>query len=363
MKRTILYPKHISLNAKMVPFGGYEMPIQYDGILKEHKAARTDSALFDTCHMGELIIEGENSVKDLESILSCGVASISKGACRYGFICNEQGGIIDDQILYRLDELKFMMVVNASTQQTDYEWIKSHCSAETKLKDISLETAKIDIQGPASAKLVSSILSLPIDSLRFYRFGHNYFKGEEVLISRTGYTGEIGFEIYCKNDSATAIWDNLISLGAVPAGLGARDTLRLEMGFPLYGHELRDDINAAESGFSRAVSSQKQFIGSEAIRNKENHKNTLVGIRLKEKRAAREGDEIEIDGVIRGFVTSGSYAPSLGCAVALGYVENPYCKPGTQLFLRGKKLNAEGIITELPFYKDGTARADLKSYL
>lgn len=362
MKKTALFEKHTALNAKIAPFGGYQMPIQYQGILREHNATRTACAVFDTCHMGEFLIEGDTAVEDLEKVLSCDVASLGVGACRYGFLCNETGGVLDDQILYRLGPQQFMMVVNSATQEADFSWIDSHRSSKTGLNNISEQTGKIDIQGPLSAKIVNSILSESIEDLRFYRFGHNYYDGEKVLVSRTGYTGELGFELYCSNGAAMKIWDECIGRGASPAGLGARDTLRLEMGFPLYGHELSANINAGESGFSRAISSNKDFIGSAHLKN-HGLQNKLVGIRLDGKRAAREGDLIEVNGRSVGFITSGSYSPSLECAIALGYVEMIHSQRHTPVSIKGKRIDTEGIVTDLPFYKQGTVRADLKSCL
>jgi aminomethyltransferase len=356
MKKTILYDKHIALNAKMSPFGGYEMPIQYDGIIKEHQAVRKSVGMFDTCHMGEFIICGDTAVSDLEKIVSCSVAAIKRGQCKYGFICNENGGVIDDQILYRQGDTEFMMVVNASTEQKDFEWISRHLSGTTEMINISGNTAKLDIQGPASLKILQKILKEPIENLPYYYFMNNFFQDEKIIISRTGYTGELGYEIYCSTDLILSLWDELLNQGVAPAGLGARDTLRLEMGFPLYGHELDDDTNAAESGLVKAIG-DKEFIGSTSVKSSGMPKNRLTGFLLEGRRSARHGDIIlDLKGAHIGRVTSGSFCPSLNAACALGYIPSEYSTVGNQVAIRTERSEISARVTTLPFYKDATGR-------
>ncbi len=340
------------------------MPMQYEGIIKEHEATRNASAIFDTCHMGEFLISGPESVSDLENLLSCAVASIKKGQCRYGFLCNQKGGVIDDQILYRMDDCQFFMVVNASTEPADFEWIKSHLSKSVSIVNLTAETAKLDLQGPHSAKILQKLLKDSFAELKFYHFQHNYYQNEKVLVSRTGYTGELGFEIYLSPQSALKFWDDCINLGATPAGLGARDTLRLEMGLPLYGHELNQDTNAAESGFCRSIANKK-FIGSEAALDPLAVKKCLKGILLDGRRAARHGDKIlSIDNKEEiGYLTSGSYSPSLQRAIAMGYVLSSYAAEGQQILIRTDRGELTGKITETPFYKNATGRNKLADYL
>ncbi|MFP4013622.1 MAG: glycine cleavage system aminomethyltransferase GcvT [Chitinispirillaceae bacterium] len=364
MKKTVLHQQHLTLGAKMAPFGGYDMPIQYEGIIKEHTATRSKAAIFDTCHMGEFIIEGETAVEDLERLLSCNVDDLKTGSCRYGFLCNEQGGVLDDQILYRLQNQKFMMVVNAANEEGDFEWIRSRVSSSTVLENISRKTAKIDVQGPRAPGIIQKLLSDPVNDLKFYRFMHNSYKNTQILISRTGYTGEIGFEIYCSRESALDFWNDCLREGATPAGLGARDTLRLEMGFPLYGHELDSRRNAAESGFKRAISSRKQFIGSQYVLNETAQKQVLRGIRIDGRRAARHGDSIlSAKGETVGVITSGSFSPTLECAIAMGYMNIESSEIGTEVSIRLGRGTVSGIVTELPFYKESTARADIRNFL
>jgi len=364
LKKTVLYDAHVALGAKMAPFGGYEMPIQYSGILAEHKTAREAAVIFDTCHMGEFSVSGANAVSDLETVLSCPVAALKTGQCRYGFLCNEKGGVVDDQIVYRMAEKEFFMVVNAATEPADFEWVRRHLSAGTRIENLSAQTAKLDLQGPGSAKIMQKLMATPIDGMKYYTWAKNRYKNTEVLVSRTGYTGEIGFEIYCSNDLGRAFWNDSLNLGALPAGLGARDTLRLEMGYPLYGHELDDCTNAAESNFSRAINAGKKFIGSGVILDPARTRRLLVGIQLHDRRSARHGDAVlDENGMAAGTVTSGSFSPSLGYAIAFGYVSLQTSAVGNHVRIRTDRQELAGTIVELPFYKKATGRMDLKKFL
>jgi aminomethyltransferase len=348
----------------MAPFGGYLMPIQYSGILKEHAATREHATIFDTCHMGEFRISGPDAVAGLEVVLSCPVAPIKVGACRYGFICNESGGVIDDQIFYRISEDEFFMVVNASTADNDFAWLRAHLPPSVRMADISSKTAKLDLQGPASARIMNKLMDLPIDNMKYYTWAKNRFRGNKVLISRTGYTGEIGFEIYCSNDLAPPFWTDCLTNGVIPAGLGARDTLRIEMGFPLYGHELDEHTNAAESGFSRAIAADKTFIGSKVVLDATRCSRKLVGIIIDGRRAARNGDTVmNAAGKPIGKITSGSFSPSLSCAIAFGYVTLESSEIGTPVKITTDRLELSGKVTDLPFYKKATGRKDLKDFL
>ncbi len=362
-ERTPLTSRHERLGARMAPFGGFLMPIQYTGIVAEHESARHGTAVFDTCHMGEFRVSGPTALADIEHLVSCDVAPMDVGQCRYGMMCNPSGGVIDDLLVYRLDEDDFMLVVNAGTQGGDFEWVSSHASGGTILRDISDETAKVDLQGPGAPRTVQRLLDAPIDGMKFYRFQHNSYKGQQVLISRTGYTGEIGFEFYGSPDLAVRFWDDCLEAGAVPAGLGARDPLRLEVGMPLYGHELSADRNAARAGFSRSISGTKSFVGAEALRSEDGRKECLVGLAFEGRQTAREGNRIlSGDGSTIGIVTSGSYAPSLGHAIALGYVTTEVAVPGTEVVVEARR-SLPGVVVELPFYREGTARKALAGFL
>lgn len=364
LQKTFFYDKHVGLNAKMSPFGGFLMPIQYEGIIKEHNSARTQAAIFDTCHMGEFLLRGPSVVADLEFIVTCPVSTIKIGQCRYGFICNETGGVIDDQILYRLGENEFMMVVNAATEPNDFEWVSSHLSDGTEIENITKKTAKLDLQGPLSPRIFQKLLKDPISDMKYYTFKYNTYRGEQILTSRTGYTGEIGFEIYCSADLAFGFWDDCLKEGVVPAGLGCRDTLRLEMGFPLYGHELDEHTIASESGFSKAIANNKDYIGSTFVNAHENKKRLLCGIQLEGRRASRHGDVItSSEGKVIGKITSGSFSPTLQIALALGYVDTAFTAIGTPLKIKTERGELNGTVTSLPFYKKATGREDITKFL
>ncbi len=363
-ERTVLFDKHVALGARMAAFGGFMLPVQYAGIMKEHAAARTAVAVFDTCHMGEFRIGGPRVVEDLERLISCHVATLSVGQCRYGLLCNVAGGVIDDLLVYRLAETEFMLVVNAGTQGFDYRWVTNHLSSGTRCENLSVETAKLDIQGPASPPLVQRLVGIPLAGLGYYRFLQAAYRGHPVLVSRTGYTGEIGYEVYSDGDTARSLWDDCLAAGAQPAGLGARDTLRLEAGLPLYGHELHERRNAAESGFTRALASGKDYIGAAAVRDPALAPQRLVGLACGGRQAARQGDAIlAADGATVGVVTSGSFAPTLGYAVALGYVAQAQAVPGAKLTVASARAALPATIVPLPFYTQGTVRADVRTFL
>ncbi len=364
LKRTFLCERHTGLSARMAGFGGFLMPIQYEGILAEHQATRERTAVFDTCHMGEFLLTGPGALADLDRIVSCTVSSLVVGQCRYGFMCNETGGVIDDLLVYRKGDQAFMLVVNADTQDTDFQWIQSHLSADTRAEDISGRTGKLDIQGPGSPAIVARLMAEPVSALRFYRFMENTYRGHDVIVSRTGYTGEIGFEVYGSEEATLALWDDCMNAGVTPAGLGARDTLRLEMGMPLYGHELSVDRNAAQAGFTKAIASDKEFIGSEAVHDDAGREIVLAGLTLQDRRAAREGDAIQASsGEAIGSITSGSFAPSVGNAVALGYLKVDHAAEGSEVVIQTGRHALPATIMEPPFYRDATARAPMEAFL
>ncbi len=364
MEKTILYDLHCALSAKMTPFGGFLMPLQYEGIIAEHQAARTGTAVFDTCHMGEFKVSGPNACGDLEKLVTPVLSTLAVGRCRYFFMLNENGGVIDDLIIYRMGEDDFFIVVNAGTQAGDFEWISNRLSGDTKIENISAETAKIDVQGPGSAKVVQKMVDAPIADMKFYSHTAGTYKGREILLSRTGYTGEIGFELYCDNDIAADVWNESISLGAKPAGLGSRDTLRLEMCLPLHGHELTPERNAAEAGFDWMISSEKDYIGSSVVLAPERRNESLTAIELEGRRAAREGNEVLDDSGSRiGSITSGCFSPSLGKAVALAYLGNDAAEEGKALRVGTGRMEIAGRVVARPFYKEATGRKALKNFL
>ena len=377
MKHTPLHTEHIALGARMAEFGGWDMPIQYEGILAEHQHTRTQTGLFDICHMGEFELSGPTAAADLENLLTMKISTLAVGQCRYGFLLNEQGGVIDDLTCYRLDDERYMLVVNAATLDGDAEWIRAHLSPQTVFTDRSDELAKLDVQGPqARADLEAVIGEFP--NLGYFKAAYFQCLETQMLVSRTGYTGELGYEFYFPASEAVRVWRALLANENIkPVGLGARDTLRLEMGYSLYGHELSSDKTPA--GVSRGMFIKKDvdFIGREAVmRDLDTPAELLVALEFENKRAARAHDKVflplqksllsgntestfgipQVQGLEKGTVTSGSLSPSLGKAVALALVQADAAEPGTvlQVEIRGKQFPAS--VVELPFYNNGTAR-------
>jgi aminomethyltransferase len=358
MKQTPLHAQHQELGARMGEFGGWDMPIQYTGILQEHHHTRTKASLFDICHMGEFELSGPAALDDLEKLLTCGVESLNVGQVRYGFMLNETGGTIDDLTCYRMENERFMLVVNAGTCEKDAEWIKSRISDDTVFTDLSPKLAKLDIQGPASRQALEDVLECTLPNPGYFRF-KEFDAGEySFILSRTGYTGEWGYEIYLPNDAVDRLWSKLLEHELVePAGLGARDTLRLEMGYPLYGHELSESGTPFSTSRGAFINMNKSFIGKDAVEaDLSDPKTLLVGLKFDSKRAAREHDRVSHDGIEIGEVTSGSVAPSLGVAVAMAFVQPEFADPGRnlQVDIRGRHYPAE--VVDLPFYTSGTAR-------
>ena len=355
---TPLAAEHLALGAKMVPFAGWNMPVQYtEGILAEHHHTRRNVSLFDICHMGEFRLTGMQSAERLDHALARAVMDQPCGVCRYNFLLNENGGVIDDLIVYRLKETEFFIVVNAARREIDFRTLSERLGSEVDLTDESDRTAKLDLQGPHSAEVLHRF-GLAVESLpKYYHCTGITLFGEEMLLSRTGYTGELGFELYFNADRAVRVWRELLTDPEVkPAGLGARDTLRLEMGYPLYGHELNEDITPVEAGFGAMLkldSSNREFVGSDALRKRKPGKQ-LIGLKLDGRRAARAGMTVLAAGKKAGTVTSGAFAPSLNCAVAMALMETGTDAETFEIDLQRSVVTASK--QAFPFYPDGTAR-------
>lgn len=363
-KKTLFYDMHVSLGAKMAPFGGYLMPIQYQGIIAEHQATRTGATLFDTCHMGEFLLDGASAMADINRIVTCDISTLEVSRCRYGLLCAEDGTVIDDLIVFRMGQESWMIVVNASTSDGDFAWFQKHVSPGTQLRNVSQKMAKIDLQGPKSPGILNEVATGTLWNLRYFEFHTFVYGGQDILVSRTGYTGEMGFEIFCAPELAISFWKDCTNAGAVPAGLGARDTLRLECGMPLYGHELSRDFNAGESAFGRSIATNKEFIGCTAIRDTARLKKQLVGIEIEGRSAARQGDVVlDASGQECGAVTSGSYSPSLGKAIAMAYINRNIPAVGSKVSIRTSRAPLSGVTAEIPFYKLATARTPMKNFL
>ncbi len=357
--KTPLFDAHVALKARMAPFGGWDMPIQYEGIVPEHTATRTATTVFDICHMGEFELRGPTAQADLERLLTQNVATIAVGQARYGYLLREDGGVLDDLTCYRFGPDHFWLIVNAGTCAGDADWIRGHLSPHTHFEDITARTGKLDLQGPTAREALESAFGTRVPDLRYFRFAPVTLDGVSCVLSRTGYTGEYGYEIYFPIEHTIAFWNRLLADGTVkPAGLGARDTLRLEVGYPLYGHELGLDRTPVAAARGLFMDLKKDFIGKAVcVRDKaQGCPQYLCGLQLESKRAARAHDVLFAGGQSVGEVTSGSLAPSLGVAVALAYLRADLCAPGTALEVEchGKRLPAR--VVDLPFYKNCTAR-------
>ncbi|MBM7855250.1 aminomethyltransferase [Desulfohalotomaculum tongense] len=358
LKRTPLYEVHLELKAKMVPFGGWEMPVQYGGIIKEHKAVRERAGLFDVSHMGELLLEGPEALAALQKLVTNDVSKIGIGRAMYTPMINEDGGTVDDLLIYNLGLNRYLLVVNASNKDKDLAWIKEHLTGEVDVVDKSHDYALLALQGPLSQQVLQSLTSLDLKEIKYYHFAMGAVAEVPCLVSRTGYTGEDGFELYCHPEEAEKLWRAILDTGrrhgVVPVGLGARDTLRFEACLALYGHELTEDINPLMAGLGWTVKFDKgEFIGKQALLSiKEkgvSHK--LVGLKMIERGVPREGYAVAVDGQQVGWVTTGSYAPTLNANLALAYVKPEYAGNDTELdiIIRGRELKAQ--VVPKPFYK------------
>ena len=363
MNRTALYQNHLVSKGKMVDFAGWELPVQYTGVIEEHNHTRKKAGIFDIGHMGEFLVEGKDAGKFINQLVTCNIETLPVKKCRYGLLTNEKGGVIDDMITYRLAENKYMIVCNASRQLVDFEWIKAHIPRGVSITNISDETSKIDLQGPLSFEVLRKALGIDATHLKYFEIDFFKYKNHDITISRTGYTGELGVEIYCHNKAVVEIWEALLAHPDVlPIGLGARDTLRLEVGLALYGHELNENITPFEAKLDRFVSLDTDFTGKASVINAKNSpKKLLVALELESKRAAREGSKIlNKEGQEIGVVSSGSFAPSVGKAIALGYVKPEYDKLGNSLLIDIGRAQLGAVIVDLPFYKEGSARRKLQ---
>ncbi|MBT9252407.1 MAG: glycine cleavage system aminomethyltransferase GcvT [Brockia lithotrophica] len=361
LRRTPLYARHAALGAKFVPFAGFELPVQYSGILEEHRAVRERMGLFDVSHMGEILVSGPESVDFLEKLGTQYVARLDVGRAAYGFFLNEQGGILDDVLLYRLNDEEFLVVANAANTDKVYRWLKEHALGGPQILDISDRIGLLALQGPRAASFLSHLAEPSVDDLRPFRFRENVtVAGVPVLLaSRTGYTGEDGFELFVDAEAVGELWDALLErgreFGLVPCGLGARDTLRFEAGLPLYGQELAETITPLEANLERFVRWEKpvDFVGKAALLRQKEHgvSRILVGLRVEDRGIPRTGYAVFAGDVLVGRVTSGSVAPTLGGAYAMAFVDAAYAREGTELDLDLRGRRARAVVVPLPFYR------------
>lgn len=361
MKKTTLYNTHLNLNAKMTPFGGYEMPVQYSGVTKEHLAVRKGVGVFDVSHMGEFMVSGPKAFDLLQYICSNDISKISIGKAQYNYFPNETGGIVDDLIVYRLEEEKYLLVVNASNIEKDWKWVQKHnVDFGAVVEDQSEETALLAIQGPKAIEAMQQLTSAPLTELPFYSHTTATFAGcENTLIATTGYTGAGGLEIYLPSSKAPEVWDAIIKAGAdfdiLPAGLAARDTLRLEMGYCLYGNEINDTTSPLAAGLNWVTKLDTGTYNADHLINqkKEGTPEKLVGFVLKNRGIPRAGYSIVNQNSERiGAVTSGTQSPILSQGIGLGYVSSNYAKPGTQIAIQIRDKESLAEVVKLPFIKN-----------
>ena len=338
----------------MVEFGGWDMPLQYAGVLAEHARVRTAAGLFDTSHMDAFWIEGRGSLDALSRVLTQDLRTLAVGACRYGFLLNEEAGVRDDLIIYRMGKHAWMPVVNAGTAPADFAWMEQQLAgSDCKISDLRNIQCKIDLQGPETMTLLADALGIDATGLRRFRWMRASFDGHDCIISRTGYTGEDGIELYAEPRAVEAAWLALTAAGVQPCGLGARDTLRLEAGFPLYGHELDTSTSPAEANLMRYCQKDEPFIGRKALlRRAAKPAELLVPFRLEGRQTARHGQTVKrADGTPIGRVTSGSYGPTVGQAIGFAYVTPDAAAPGTQWFIDNGRALLPATVATLPFLK------------
>ncbi len=353
--KTVLHGEHIRLNARMVEFGGWEMPVQYTGIIDEHRAVRERAGIFDVSHMGEFWVSGPDALAFLQHVTTADVSQLAVGHAGYALFCRPNGGVVDDLFIYHIDAERYLLVVNASNISKDWHWIHSHVGTfAVTLHNASDDTALIALQGPqAEAQLATLVGDIAI-TLPFHGVATATLAGHAVTLARTGYTGEDGFEIFCANASAVAVWQALLAAGATPCGLGARDSLRFEPCLALYGHELNDDINPYEARVGWAVKLTKgSFVGSEALnRLKTDYTRRVVAFEVTGKGIARGGYAVHaVDGTPIGEVTTGMPSPTLGKPLGLALVQRAYTAEGTEfdVIIRDKPVRA--VVVKYPFYQ------------
>ena len=359
IKEITLSDIHKDLGAKMVPFAGYNMPVSYEGVNLEHETVRENVGVFDVSHMGEFLVLGPNALELIQKVTSNDASKLVDNQAQYSCFPNATGGIVDDLIVYRINNEKWLLVVNASNIQKDWEWINSQNEIGAELKNISEDYSLLAIQGPKAVQAMQSLTSIDLSAIKFYHFQIADFAGiENIIISATGYTGSGGFEIYCKNNEAKQIWEEVFKAGSnfgiKPIGLAARDTLRLEMGYCLYGNDINDSTSPIEAGLGWITKFSKKFTNSENLLRQKEHgtHRRLVAFVLDERGIPRQGYAIvDNQGTKIGEVTSGTMAPSLSKGIGMGYVPNDLKSIGTKVYIQIRKKLIPATIVKLPFYK------------
>lgn len=353
MNRTSLYDSHLKLGAKMVEFAGWEMPVYYSSIIAEHKAVRNAAGIFDIGHMGAVKVSGDNALPYLQKLLTNDSSKLAPGSSQYSLILNNSGGVIDDIFVYRLPDY-YMLVINASNTAKDIDWLKKNNSEGAELADLKENMTLLALQGPRSQEILQKISSVDLKTVGHHKITKSLISNIDSFVSRTGYTGEDGFELFFDRSKAEQVWNKIVELGAMPCGLGARDTLRLEAGMPLYGHEYNEGITPLETPFMFAVKLDKdEFIGKGCLlmHKEEGLSKKLVGLKVKGVAIPRQGYKIFNGSNLVGYVTSGTLSPTLNIPIGMGFVRAEFADIGTLLDMeiRGKTVRTE--VVKLPFYK------------
>ena len=354
LQTTCLHDRHVKLGALMSPFGGFDMPIQYAGITEEHNAVRQHVGVFDVSHMGEVRVKGPDAYKYVSHIFVNDVTGAPDGQIFYGMMCYENGGVVDDLLVYKVNDQEYFLVINASNIDKDVAWIMKNAEGfDVEITDESPVYGEVAIQGPEAEETVEKVLGIPVKDIPFYNFKTFPIDAEEVIVSRTGYTGEDGFEIYGSHDYIRRVWDKLMEAGVQPCGLGCRDTLRFEVGLPLYGDELADDITPIEASLSMFVKLDKpEFIGKEALAKQkaEGVTRRIVGLELEGNAIPRHGYPVEVNGEKVGEITTGYRSISTGKSVAMAMINKPFDKLGTEVEVRIRKKTFPAKVVKKRFY-------------
>ena len=357
MNQTALYNEHVALNGKIVEFAGWMLPVMYSSIIEEHMAVRTAAGIFDISHMGEFIISGPGSVPLLKKVIPTRLDKLEPGKAMYSCLSNPSGGVIDDLFIYMVSVDRYMIVVNASNIEKDLAWLKQHAGNDVTIEDISSSTCKLDLQGPASKNVLKKIINeKKIDELPRFYFYETQFMGTTVIVSNSGYTGELGYELYIDNSRAVDLWNGLLNAGAElglkPIGLGARDSLRIESCYSLYGHELTDDISPVEAGLSWLISSDAEYTARDILTSQKTNgtERELICLEIPDRGIPREGYRIEKNGIDTGYVTSGVFSPLMKKGIAMGLIKSGTAKMGDTLSIIIRNKPVEAVIVKRPFY-------------
>jgi aminomethyltransferase len=360
LKRTPLFEQYAEAGARTIDFGGWDLPVQFSSIKEEHEAVRTQAGLFDVSHMGQVEVKGENALIYLQKMMTNDVSKLVDNQAQYTAMCYENGGTVDDLLIYRKSEHDYLLVINASNIDKDVDWLKQHLIDGVEVTNVSDDMAQLAIQGPKAEEILQSLTKTTLNEIRFFRFQDEVnVAGVSSLVSRTGYTGEDGFEIYCSSTDAVTLWKEILEAGAeaglVPCGLGSRDTLRFEAKLPLYGQELTSEISPLEAGIGFAVKLTKDedFIGKEALKKQkeEGLKRKLVGVEMIDKGIPRTGYEVFVNEELVGFVTTGTQSPTLKKNVGLAIIDKKFTEVGTEVYIQVRKKRLKAEVTQTPFYK------------